>query len=138
MSNFEGWLLKFGNQEFPLELINQSSWKATPNQRQELDAWTDCNGVLHRETAPHTRTKIEFETVDDITLSEKMRIQEVMNSSITNTLQRKGEITYWNDETNTYETACVYIPDTQFTIKEIDKEKKEIYYEKIRIALIEY
>ena len=94
------------------------------------------------------RTSFEFVTLDgvltvkslldDITLSEKMRIQEVMNSSITNTLQRKGEITYWNDETNTYETACVYIPDTQFTIKEIDKEKKEIYYEKIRIALIEY
>lgn len=133
---FEGWLLKFGAQEFPHELINYGSWKSTPNQRQELEAWTDNNGELHRETVSHYRTKIEFETVDDLSLEEKMRIQSVMKSSIINERERKCEITYWNDETNAYVKAQVYVPDTQFTIAEINET--DIRYNKIRIALIEY
>lgn len=135
---FEGWLLKFGSQEFPLDLIKQKSWKSTPNQRQETEAWQDINGKLHRETASHFRTKIEFETVDDLTLEEKSKIQEVINSSVIDAKQRKANITYWNDETNSYTKAVVYVPDIDFTIKEIDVESKNIYYNSIRIALIEY
>ena len=135
---FEGWLLKFGSQEFPLDLIKQESWKSTPNQRQETEAWQDINGKLYRETASHFRTKIEFETVDDLTLEEKSKIQEVINSSVIDAKQRKANITYWNDETNSYTKAVVYVPDIDFTIKEIDVESKNIYYNSIRIALIEY
>lgn len=135
---FEGYLLKFGEREFPMELIDHGSWKSTPNQRQDQESYQDNNGKLHRNTVSHTRTKIEFETVDDLKLSEKIQIQEVMNSSVTNALERKGEITYWNDETNSYEKATVYIPDVTFEISEIDRERNEIYYKKIRFALIEY
>lgn len=135
---FEGWLLKFGSQEFPMGLINHESWKSTPNQRQEIKAWQDNTGRLHRDTVSHTRTKIEFETVEDMTLNEKMRIQSVINSSMTDTRQRKADITYWNDETNAYTTATVYVPDIMFQISEVDRQRKQIYYKKIRIALIEY
>lgn len=135
---FEGYLLKFGTKEFPLELIDHESWKTTPNQRQELDAWTDGDGVLIRDTAPHTRTKIEFETKNDLTLSEKIRIQSVINSSVSDQQQRKAKITYWNDETNAYTEATVYVPDITFEISEVDRQRNNIYYKKIRIALIEY
>ena len=80
-------------------------------------------GYLHRDTLPHYRTKIEFETVDDLTLEEKIKIQNVMNSSIINKQERKANITYWNDETNTYTNAKVYVPDIDFTINEIDKKE---------------
>ena len=136
--NFQGWLLKFGTQEFPQEFIKKSGWKSTPNQRLENDPWSDTKGYLHRDVLPHNRTKIEFETVDDLTLDEKIRIQNVMNSAITNKAERKGKITYWNDETNTYTNAEVYIPDIDFTINEIDKKRGMIFYDSIRIALIEY
>ena len=76
--NFQGWLLKFGTQEFPHEFIKRATWKSTPNQRLENDPWTDMKGYLHRDTLPHYRTKIEFETVDDLTLEEKIKIQEVI------------------------------------------------------------
>ncbi|MDO4272712.1 MAG: hypothetical protein Q4D16_03510 [Eubacteriales bacterium] len=135
---FEGWLLKFGNQEFPLELIDHESWKSTPNQRQEIKAWQDNTGKLHRDTVSHTRTKIEFETVDDLTLAEKMRIQSVITSSMTDTHQRMADIEYWNDETNAYAKTTVYVPDITFQIAEIDEARKNIYYKKIRFGLIEY
>lgn len=136
MAGFKGWLLKFGTQEFPHELIKYKSWKSTPNQRQEIKAWQDNNGKLHRDTVSHTRTKIEFETVDDLGLDEKMEIQRVMNSSMTDTRQRMADIEYWNDESNTYEKATIYVPDTTFPIAEIDDGN--IRYSSIRIALIEY
>lgn len=136
--NFQGWLLKFGTQEFPHEFIKRATWKSTPNQRLENDPWTDMKGYLHRDTLPHYRTKIEFETVDDLTLEEKIKIQNVMNSSIINKQERKANITYWNDETNTYTNAKVYVPDIDFTINEIDKKRGMVFYSSIRIALIEY
>lgn len=136
--NFQGWLLKFGTQEFPHELIKQATWKTTPNQRLENDAWTDNSGYLMRDTMPHTRTKIEFETVDDLTLDEKIKIQSIMSSSVVNKNQRKANITYWNDEDNEYKSATIYVPDTDFTINEIDKRRNEIYYASIKITLIEY
>lgn len=46
-----------------------------------------------------------------------------MNNAITNKAERKGKITYWNDETNTYKDAEVYIPDIEFTVNEIDKKE---------------
>lgn len=137
-SNFKGWVLKFGSQVFPHEYIKRSGWKSTPNQRLENDPWSDTKGYLHRDVLPHNRTKIEFETVDDLTLDEKIKCQSVMNSAITNKSERKAKITYWNDETNTYENANVYIPDIDFTINEIDKKRNMVFYASIRIALIEY
>ncbi len=61
-----------------------------------------------------------------------------MNSSIINKQERKANITYWNDETNTYTNAKVYVPDIDFTINEIDKKRGMVFYSSIRIALIEY
>ena len=86
----------------------------------------------------HKRTKIEFETVDNLTLEEKIQCQNIINSAIINKAERKGKITYWNDETNAYEDAKVYIPDIDFTVNEIDKKRNMIFYASIRIALIEY
>lgn len=137
-ANFGGWLLKFGGQVFPHEYIKKGGWKSTPNQRLENDPWSDTKGYLHRDVMDHNRTKIEFETVDDLTLEEKIQCQNIINNAITNKAERKGKITYWNDETNTYEDAEVYIPDIDFTVNEIDKKRNMIFYASIRIALIEY
>ena len=136
-SGFEGWLLKFGDIEFPMEYIAESGYSSTPNQRQETKAWQDNTGTLHRNTASHYRTKIEIETTE-ITAEQKQEIQAVLNSSMIDKRQRKGQITYWNDEDNEYKQAIVYIPDVQFKIKKVDREEKKIYYNSIRIALIEY
>ncbi len=137
-NNFEGWLLKFGTQIFPHEYIKRSGYKGTPNQRLEDNPWSDLKGYLHRDVLPHHRTKIEFETVDDLELAEKIEIQNIINSAMVNKTERKCKITYWNDETNAYVQANVYVPDIEFTVNEIDKRRKLMFYSSIRIALIEY
>lgn len=137
-SGFEGWLLKFGSREFPMECIAEDGYSCTPNQRQEVEAWQDNRGNLHRDTASHYRTKIEITTMDELTREDIQNIQSVMNSSVVNKQERKCKITYWNDEDGAYKDATVYIPDTQFKIKRVDRKKKIIYYSSIRIALIEY
>lgn len=121
-----------------MEYIIKGGYSSTPNQRQESNAWQDTNGNLHRDTASHYRTKIEFKTVEGITLSEKQEIQGIMSSAITDKKQRKGTVTYWNEEENAYKQATVYIPDITFEVDEVDEKRKTIYYKSIRIALIEY
>ncbi len=135
---FEGWFIKFGSQKLPMKYLNKGGYSSTPNQRQEASAWQDTGGHLHRDTASHYRTKIEFKTVDGITLAEKQEIQSIMNSAITDKKERKGSITYWNEEENAYKQATVYIPDITFEVDEVDEKRKTVYYNSIRIALIEY
>lgn len=137
-TGFEGWLLKFGNREFPMEHIAEEGYNCTPNQRQEVEAWQDNHGNLHRDTASHYRSKIEITTMDDLTLEEVQEVQSVLNSSIINKKERKGKVTYWNNEENAYKEGLFYIPDIQFKIKRVDKEKKKLYHSSLRIALIEY
>lgn len=137
-TGFEGWLLKFGTREFPMEYIAEEGYSSTPNQRQESSAWQDTGGNLHRDTASHYRTKIEITTMDELTIEAMQEIQSVMNSSIIDKKERKAKITYWNDEEGKYKPATIYVPDIQFKIKRVDREKKIIYYSSTRIALIEY
>ncbi len=137
-TGFDGWLIKFGTREFPLEHIAEEGYDCTPNQRQESNAWQDTAGNLHRDTASHYRTKIEITTMDELTLEELQEIQSVMNSSILDKRERKGKVTYWNNEENAYKEGIFYIPDIQFKIKRVDKVKKKLYHSSLRIALIEY
>ena len=76
--------------------------------------------------------------MDELTIEAMQEIQSVMNSSIVDKKERKAKITYWNDEEGKYKPATVYVPDIQFKIKRVDREKKIIYYSPTRIALIEY
>lgn len=136
MSNFQGYLLKFGDTVFPHEYLDMDACTSTPNQRTEADAWTDANNLLHRETYAKYRTKEEYQTINDLSLDEKIEIQDIMRSGLINEKERKYRVTYWNDETNTYTTGEFYVPDTEFKRNRI--ENGTIYYGPIRIALIEY
>ena len=137
-TGFEGWLLKFGTKEFPMEYVDEEGYTCTPNQRQETKAWQDNNGNLKRNTASHQRTKIEITTMEGLTTSQVQSITRVMKSSIIDKQQRKYKITYWNDEDGAYKDAIVYVPDIPFKYKMLDKEKNTSIYKSFRIALIEY
>lgn len=135
---FEGWLLKFGSQKFPLEYLAQDDCDSTPDQRTQIDSYRDADNLLHLETSPNYKTKLEYKTVDDLTLGDKITIQQVMKSGLLDATQRKYRITYWNDESNEYETGEFYVPDIVFRQKRVDRVKKTIIYGSVRIAMIEY
>ena len=121
MSNYNGYLLKFGNNIMPNKYI--TAFSSTPNQRLETSAERDQNGTLQRATLPNYKTKISFST-HILHLDEKIE------------LQRKCRVTYWNDETNSYYTSYFYIPDIEYTV--MNAEKNDITYQPITVELIEY
>ena len=127
MSNYNGYLLKFGHNIMPNKYI--SAFSSTPNQRLETSAERDQIGTLQRATLPNYKTKISFST-HILHLNEKIDFQSIINLSMTNKLQRKCRVTYWNDETNSY------IPDIEYTV--MNAEKNDITYQPITVELIEY
>lgn len=139
MSNFEGWLIKFGEQIMPNDYLLVEGWESTPNQRTEIDAYRDGNNLLHRETSENFKSKIVM-SVADLDLVDKIRFQEIVNSGMIDAKERKVDVTYWNDETNQYITSPTgfYIPDIKWVIESVDEEEKNIHYKKFTITLIEY
>lgn len=133
MSEYQDYLLKFGNKIMPNNYILEYS--IVPNQRLETDADRDQIGTLQRSTLPATKTKITLST-HILSLEEKIAFQNIYNSAITNKLQRKCTVTYWNDETNTYNTGTFYIPDITYSV--MDADSTGITYNPITIELIEY
>nr|DAX10516.1 MAG TPA: hypothetical protein [Bacteriophage sp.] len=133
MLNYKGFLLKFGNTEFPNNYF--AEYSSTPDQRMDTDAERDDNGNLQRTTLPTGKTSITFST-HILHLDEKINMQNIINSAIVNTAQRKCYVTYWNDETNSYDSGYFYIPDIEFSV--MDADKTDIRYNPISIELIEY
>lgn len=139
MTNFEGYLLKFGDRVFPNKYLAIDKCKSTPNTRVEIESYRDdYTQELTRITAQGKKTKEEYYTIDDLTLEQKIEIQEIMKAGLIDELQRKYQVTYWNEEINDYETTQIYIPDTEYTRKRIDIKNNTIIYEGIRIATVEY
>jgi len=139
MSNFEGWLIKFGEQIMPNGYLLVEGWESTPNQRTEIDAYRDGNNLLHRETSENFKSKIVM-SVADLDLADKIRFLDIINSGMIDAKERKVDVTYWNDETNQYITSPTgfYIPDIKWVIENVDEEEKNIHYKKFTITLIEY
>lgn len=132
-NNYQGYLLKFGNTIMPNKYFLEYS--STPNQRMESDAQRDQLGDLHRTTLPHHKSSVTFST-HILPLDEKIRFQNIINNAITNSLQRRVSVTYWNDETNSYHSGSFYIPDIEFQV--IDADATNIEYNPITVELIEY
>ena len=80
------YLLKFGNTEFPNNYF--AEYSSTPDQRMDNDAERDDNGSLQRSTLPTGKTSITFST-HILHLNEKINMQNIINSGIVNTVQRK-------------------------------------------------
>lgn len=138
-NNFNGWLIRFGSSVLPNSFLIIEGWEATPNQRTEVDAYRDANNLLHRETSENFKSKITM-SVRSLELEEKILFQSIINSGMIDAAQRKVNVTYWNDETNQYETSSTgfYIPDIKWKIKSIDEKKNLMYYSEFAITLIEY
>lgn len=137
LSNFKGYLLKFGNAVFPQKYLAQSP-TFTPNQRTEAEAYRDVNNDLHRVTINNHKTKIEFSTIPNITLEQKIEIENAMRSGLINEVERKYSITYWNDDINDYKSGVFYISDISYNIVRVDTKRNTIVYDAVSYSLIEY
>ena len=140
MGNFDGWLLKFGSVQLPNSFLLIDGYEDTPNQRLELDAFRDASALLHRETSQNTKTKLSMK-LKGMTLEERMAFDNVIGLASLPTidkLQRRVNVTYWNDETLSYQTGVFYMPDITWVIHNIDEESKTYDYNPVSLTLIEY
>lgn len=135
-----GYFLKnaITNTVFNNHLIQWDSYLSTPNQREEIKAYRDeVTRQLYRVTATGHKTKIEFTTIPYLNGLQKVAIQSFFREQSPDWNQRKCQLTYWNDEDNTYYTSYFYVPDITFKVHHLDHNNNPIY-EALEIHLIEY
>lgn len=137
-TNFEGWLIKFGNQELPLKYLGFDECSGTPNTRTEEDAWRDLNNYLHREVYDEFKTKLSWKTIPNLTLEEKIEMQGIFNAGLIDAKERKYLVTYWNDEENRYVESEFYFFDTTYPWKQVDLLNNTIIYGAISFEMFEY
>ena len=153
MSNADN-LIKFGDTWLPNEYLLADGYESTPNQRTELDAFRDANVLLHRVTSSNYKalqshrqillhritssnhkTNLSF-TLCPLTLTDKQYVQSIINGGMENSTERKVLVTYWNDETNSYETGHFYIHDVTYQI--MGYYGGERWYKSVTYELTEY
>lgn len=137
MANFQGYLFKSGNDIFPHKYISYESYDTLPNSREEIKAYRDDNTRdLTRITSQGTKSSFTFKTRDNLHLADIQIIRNWFTSHITNPLERKLTLTYWNNEELVYKTAEFYCADIKYTIKKITED--DIIYKAFEVSFVEY
>lgn len=137
MASFEGYLFKSGGDIFPHQYINYESYSTLPNSREEIKAYRDDNTRdLTRVTASGTKSSFSFKTRPNLHLEDIRTILEFFTSHESSALERKIELTYWNNESLEYKTSNFYRADITFEIKQITDN--DIIYNEAEISLVEY
>ena len=134
---YQGYLLKFGSADFPHKYLAQDP-VITPCQRLDVQAYRDANGDLHRVTVNY-KTKIEFTTISGLDLSQKVELAAAMNAGLLNSMERKFEITYWNDDFTIgtdYRTGVFYLSDVSYSPKFL--RDGTIIYGAVTYTFVEY
>lgn len=137
-SPFNGYLIKAvaTNEPLPNKFIQFKTYKATPDQREEIKAYRDDNSRdLTRVTASGKKSVIEFKTRPSMHLAEKMELQSWLYRAESNHEQRNIQIQFWNDETNSYDSGVFYRPNMEFPI--IRVEGDDIIYDELTVKFIE-
>lgn len=114
MSNFNNYYVKAYNGVILDQYLAVEGYKNTPDQRQDKDSYRDGYGVLHRQVLPNVATTLELTTRDGLTVDQVIAFKNAIATGITNSMERKVTLTYWNDERMAYCTDTFYMPDMTF------------------------
>lgn len=139
MDNFKGILLyrTADNKPFPQQYIEMGSWSSNPDQREEIRAYRDDNTrALTRITAQGRKSIFSFATRNNLHLKDKIAIQKWFTEKEVNSTERKIQLTFWNEETNDYDTGYFYRPNMEFKIKSIIGN--DIIYDSMQFDFVEY
>jgi len=114
------YVFKFGTYIIPTSYIAEGGYDCKPNQRQDLDPFTDQFGVTHRNALQHTKTDISL-TIRSLSWTDFSTLISnlVANYAIFN--ERDAECEYLDLETMTMKTGHMYLdPSCQFKIKRLN------------------
>ena len=131
---YGGYLIKIGEYTVPFEYILSSTY--SPNIKgQDLDSYTDENGILHRNALKNKVIKIEWETpsMDEAKLRT---FADRILSEYVHKVEKKCLVTAYMPELGKYVTMPCYVPDIEYKVSYADE--KTIEYDSFRIAFIGY
>lgn len=137
---FSNYLIKVGNYEIPLSIIQADSYKAVRTVI-DLDSYRDADGLLHRTALDHVPNKIEFNTIPQLTNTQWAEFFANIQKNFSEPKERKANVTFYVPETDSYVTQEMYMPDINFQIYAVwekDNGTKYIKYDAIRLAFIGY
>ena len=116
------YVFKFGTYEIPNELIAESGYECTPNQRQDLDPFTDQFGVTHRNALQHTKSDITI-TFRTLKWSEFQTLVSNIVANYVTINERDAQCTYLDLETLTMKEGHFYLdPSCKFKIKKLNSK----------------
>lgn len=135
---FQGWIIKFGDQEFPIHYIAPSSYTVVPEKRTILAEYLDMENTMHYEIHPSRKTVVEFTTKMGLHLKDVEKIQEVIRAGMVNEIESRYTVRVWNPYTLSYKTMEAKLDDIKYPMRKVDPNNKDILYDEIRIKLQEY
>lgn len=110
----------FGNYTIPDSYLTEDGYDCAPNQRQDLDSYTDADGVTHRNVVPHTKSDIVL-SFRQLRWSEFNSLLSGMVSNYISSRDRDANCSYWDPESNTIKTGHFYLdPSCRFKIKKLN------------------
>lgn len=133
---FNGIWFKFGDYEIPKRYIVKNTYDTAPSQVQDLDSFTDGDGVTHRNALEHTKSQVQF-TLMRMSESEMIPIIDGIKRNFVNPLERDGYCTYYDAWEHDYKTVHMYIdPSTKFKL--LEEADGKLQYGETQLLFIEY
>lgn len=127
-------LFKFGNFDLTPYMVAKK-YKIRPNARQDLDSYTDMEGVTHRNALRHTKSIVSLSIIS-MSKEEKINFMSNITSNYINKLERDANCTYYDEEYDVEKTGHFYLdPNLEFVVIEDGKNKR---YEEINMKFVEY
>lgn len=137
---YEGYLLRFGHGgfTFPNKYIKFDTYDIAPDQRQDMDSFTDGNGVTHRNALGHTKTNITFSTVEMPGAAMDI-ITSGLRASYISQIETDVNCTYFNPREGIYKAGHFYLdPSVKFRIKKEDDAGRSVRYGEMQWVFVEY
>ncbi|MBQ3558253.1 MAG: hypothetical protein IJA07_01910 [Agathobacter sp.] len=134
---FNGYLLKMGEEIFPLSFVFKESYKVVPNRRQDLDSTRNANGKLQRNVLDHMPSTISFQT-KPMWSDELNEMMSFIRSHFSVEKEKKMILEYYCPDTDDYKTGEFYVPDIEYSISRVDLENNKIFYNGFQLEFIEY
>ena len=116
------YIFKFGNYTIPNEYIAEGGYDCTPNQRQDLDPYTDAEGVTHRNALSHTKSDVTI-TFRQLKWDEFTSLINGITSNYLNVKERDALCSYLDMETMTINTGHFYLdPSMKFKARILNEK----------------
>ena len=136
-AEFKGYLFQSSGDPFPHTLIVYDSYTTLPNAREEIKAYRDDNTRdLTRVTAEGHKSSFSFKTRKNLHLADIELMKTWFDTHISDQLERKINIEYWNNEELIYKTADFYCADIKYPILQITEN--DIIYNEFQVDFVEY